>query len=360
MREHVLALANRHLKGPFKPAGGANMLTRCPFHKGGEERKPSFSINLEKGLFHCFTCQVAGDIRYMLRLLGLPRTMIDSEVKIIQPILDRNKERLQLDKLNTFKNRDPFEADYTLPEAILGIYEWCPTQLVEKGFDPAILQDMEVGFDRRNERITYPLRDLYGNLAGFAGGATLEDQWPKYKVYQGGRKGVNGSWVVGDYGDWFDKDHPAYVCQNHDFLWNYQRVYPRTISAKTEEDSTVYIVEGYKACMWMIQHGYRNTVALMGSYISERQQQMLHRLGGPFVICLDNDKPGKYATYNVGRLLWKPSYGKLKVMWYPSEDDGTQPDDYNGEELKLMIERAQPFLTHMNNNQRSLKWQQVR
>lgn len=188
MREQVLAIVQRHLPGTLRPSGGGNALTKCPFHKEGKETSPSFSVHLDKGVFHCFTCHLAGDIRRLLRLLGLSRESIDVETAIIRPFLDKNRELAELEKQTLFYRQDPFKADYVLPESLLGVYDWCPTRLVEKGFDPLLLQDLEIGFDRRNNRITFPLRDMYGNLAGISGGSMTPDQWPKYKVYQGGRR----------------------------------------------------------------------------------------------------------------------------------------------------------------------------
>lgn len=345
MREVVLSLVQRYLPNSLRPTGATgNFLTKCPFHKGGQETTPSFSVNVDKGVFQCFTCKESGDIRRLLRLLGLSREKIDSEVKIIQPQLEANREMLKFESENFFSNRDPFKADAVLPEAQLGVYEWLPTQLAEAGFDPRLLQDMEVGYDRRNNRITYPIRDFYGSLAGFAGGATM-GQYPKYKVYQGGYRDVRGIWVPGDFGPEFDQEHPGYKCENHDFLWNYNRVYPRVAFAMSEAESTIFVVEGYKACLWMIQCGYVNTVALMGSSISQRQQRMLHRLGGPVVLCLDNDNAGRKGTNRIGELLYRPLYGRVLVMPYPEQDlsEDTQPDDYTQEGIFDMVSHAVDF-----------------
>lgn len=345
MRDQVFATIQRHMAGPFRPVGGGNVLTKCPFHKGGQEYKPSFSINLEKAVFHCFTCHVAGPIGYLLHLLGIPRELIDNELSVIRPLLERNAETIRLEKQNFFKQNDPFKSDYTLPESILGVYEWAPTQLIERGFSEVLLKDLEIGFDRNGERIMYPLRDLYGNLAGFSGGASRPDQQPKYSVYQGRRK-VNGRFVPSDFGPWFDEQFPDYRCENHDFLWNYHRVYPRILSmGMSDPNATVVIVEGFKACMWMLQAGFINTVALMGSYISDRQQMMLHRLNANIVLFLDNDKAGREAAVWVGEHLWKPMKGRVSVVTYPPEDeqDNTQPDDYEPEGLIQMVQERMPF-----------------
>lgn len=353
MREEVLSLLTRHMSGPFKPSGGSNMLARCPFHKGGEERKPSFSVNVATGMFQCFTCHVAGDIRYLLRMLGLPRSTIDAETKIIKPLLDAAREQYRVEKENTFSNAEPFRAKRALPEAILGIYDWCPMGLVQKGFDVGLLQDMEVGFDRAQNRVTYPLRDLYGDLAGISGGATLPDQWPKYKVYQGARKDYDGRWVSGDFGEWFDKEYPGYTCENHQFLWNYHRVYPR-LTETSDRNATIYVVEGFKACLWMLQAGYLNTVALMGSSISDRQQQLLHRLSANVVLCLDNDDAGRKAALRVGELLWRPMHGRVRVMQYPVQDNNTQPDDYPINSLRALVDNSVNYLEYIKHRSKRL------
>lgn len=355
MRDHILGLVSKYLPGRLQPTGPHNVLTKCPFHKGGQETKPSFSIDIERGIFHCFTCQVAGDIQKLLTMLHVPDGHIQAEMNILKPMLDRNREQWLFQKRNSFSGRDPFKADYALPEALLGVYRYCPTKLVNDGFSPDLLQELQVGFDKNKNRIMYPLRDMYGTLAGFSGGAALSGQWPKYHVYQGRRKDIDGRWKPGDFGDWFDEQFPGFICENHDFLWNFHRVLPQ---AQKDPNSVVYVVEGFKAAMWMIQSGFPLTVALMGSYLSEKQQQLLTRLGCPVVLFLDNDTPGKKATTNVGDLLWWPLYGRVKVVPYPEEDadTDTQPDDYEHSAIQTLVSRAMDF-RQFYNRQRTQSWQ---
>ena len=364
MEDQILALVGRHLPSQLRPSGNGNFSTKCPFHKGGEERTPSFSVNPQKGLFNCFTCHEAGDIKRLLVLLGLPRDQVDREVQPIAPILQRNREQYKLEQKHFFSNRDPFRADYSLPESFLGIYDWMPLKLVKDGFDSALLKSLDIGFDKENNRITYPLRDMYGNLAGFSGGATLPGQEPKYKVYQGGRT-VGRKRVHADFGAWFDEKHPDYRCENHDFLWNFNRVFAR-ISATSDSSDTVFVVEGFKACMWMIQAGFLNTVALMGSYISERQQRMLHMLGGHVCLFLDNDEAGRRATFNVGDLLWRPLYGRIDVVMYPEADvtaslerrENTQPDDYELDAVRQLVQQRQTFVNYFQYLRSNGRWHQ--
>ncbi len=359
MREHILALLRKYLPGELRPSGESHVVTKCPFHKGGEERKPSFGINVDLGVFQCLACHETGTVRTLLQKLGLDRSQLDAELQIIQPILEQQAQLHRLERQNQFRNRDPFKADFVLNEPLLGVYDFCPNMLVEDGFDVDILREMEVGYDRTNHRIMYPIRDLYGNLAGFSGGVTPLSayQYPKYKVYQGRRRGFNGEYIPSDFGKWFDEKYPDYNFGNHDFLWHFDQVYAAVIGV-SDPSVTVYVVEGFKACLWMMQSGFKNTVALMGSYISDRQQQMLHRLGCTITLCLDNDNAGQKATLNVGDLLWRPMYGRVKVMPYPKADDGenTQPDDYEPWLLREMVGSSKPYLDYVNSRRNGNSW----
>ncbi len=339
MKELIADLLGRYLPGPFK-SSGINLVCPCPFHKGGQEQHPSFGISIESGEWNCYACHEFGGLKRLLRMLGMSRESIDSELKTIGPELERAQALKNVQYLNFNNGRDPFKAPVVLEEAMLGIYDWMPVALQQKGFDPSLMQDMEIGFDKENNRITYPIRDIYGNLAGISGGSTQPGAFPKYKVYQGGR--TEGSqWRPGDFGKWFDTKYPGFRCENHMFLWNYDRVFPRVSAIKS--DDTVYVVEGFKACLWMIQSGFKNTIAAMGSFLSEHQQRLLHRLGGRVVLCFDNDDAGRRATERVGRLLWKPLYARLDVLKYPDTDNNTQPDDYPSDVLKKMVSSVVPY-----------------
>jgi len=213
--------------------------------------------------------------------------------------------------------------------------------LVEQGFAPEVLEKCWVGYDNYNGRITYPLFDIYGNLAGMVGGVTPYSlrQEPKYKVYQGGYE-YNGTRVVGDFGPFFDEEFLGYKLSSHDYLFNL----PNALEdANTKKDSeTVVVVEGFKACLWTVQCGYPRTVALMGTYLSARQKMLLHRLGAELILFLDNDEGGRAATTQIG--LNTQREFRVKVANYPPEPEPerrkTQPDSYLPETLHEILQTA--------------------
>jgi DNA primase len=339
MRSHILSLVERYLgKGHF--SGDENISVRCPFHKGGEESRPSFSVNVVTGVWHCFTGCGAGTFPKLLKLLGLPSHVIDAELKDIRQELTANREALNWKKKSIWVSRDPFAAPIILPESLLAPYDWCPTKLIEAGFDTNWLKYMDIGYDRTNNRITYPIRDVYGNLAGISGGAAIAGQFPKYKVYQGKYKDyASGEIIPSPYGEWFDEEYSDYAFQNHNYLWNYDNVYPRLFFGNTEQ--TVIIVEGFKACLWLLQMGWSNTVALMGSSMSDHQRNLLHRIRANIVLFLDNDDAGRKGTDKIAKVLRKFEPG-VKIAQYPSANE-SQPDSLTQAEVAAAIQGAEEY-----------------
>jgi len=276
----------------------------------------------------------------LLKLLGLPRHIIDFELKDIRQELEANRRLVQWKKRTIWQQTDPFAAPTILPKTLLRPYEWMPTNLVSKGFDPAWLHWLDIGFDRANQRVMYPIRDVYGNLAGMSGGTVIAGVHPKYKVYQGIHKDpMTGKDVGSDYGPWFDETYPHYHFHNHHFLWNYDQVYPRLFFGK--EQQTLIIVEGFKACIWLLQHGYSNTVALMGSSMSDQQRNLLHRVETNIILFLDNDMPGKKATDSLAREIHLFQPGVL-IAQYPTTDD-CQPDHLDPVALAAAIQGSETY-----------------
>lgn len=339
MRSHILSLVERYIgRGHF--SGDQNVSLRCPFHKGGEETRPSFSVNVTTGVWQCFTCHVAGPLPLLLKMLGLAPQVIDSELKDVREDLEAARAALAWKRRERWTAKDPFLAPTLLPESLLKPYEFMPTRLVEAGFDPRWLQWMDIGFDRTNNRITYPIRDIYGNLAGISGGAAFAWQQPKYDVYQGKHTDpVSGVQIWSHYGPWFDEQFPDYKFNNKNYLWNFDKVYPRLFFSSKEE--TLIIVEGYKACLWLLQHGWTNTVALMGSTLSEFQRNLIHRVRAQVVLFLDYNEAGRDGSFKIARTLQAFQPG-VRIARYPEDaEEECQPDDLEGSEITAAIISAE-------------------
>jgi len=325
----IFDLVAPYLDGNIKSSGPHNIMARCPFH---EDSSPSFAINTENGLWICHGCGLKGGLANFLRFAGVSRSLIDSMIDPLREDLELHKERVQREERYRFKVGNPFQSEVILPEAILGTFDYKPRALVAKDFDPKLLRQMEIGYDRTNDRIMYPIRDLYGNLVGVSGRTVIGAE-PRYKVYRGGRR-VDGHFRTGDFGEFFDDQFPGYEIKSRNFLWNAHAVYPVALHSQIAESLDLIIVEGFKACLWVIQHGWPNTVALMGSSMTKSQADVVKRLTDTVTLFLDNDKAGRMATYRIGRWLSRSLDVTVCQPWHPFFK---QPDYLSGSGLRKVF-----------------------
>lgn len=328
MRDLIINIAHEHMN---RVHVRENFLSSaCPFHKGGQERKPSFYISLTNGKWGCSSCGAHGtSIKEFLRRLDIRGTRIEATIAIAE------KEAKESKKLNDVKKRrkakSSFKGTYTLPDSLLGAWDWCPVELVRDGFTEEVLKKFEIGFDRKLDRVTYPLRDIFGTLVGVSG-RQPEGVLPKYKFYSGVEI-VDGKRFVGELGEMFP-EYSSQDVRNHLFgahHW-YQGAYTTT-------GAQVIVVEGYKADMWVVQHGWDFCCATMGTAVTAQQERLLRRLGAEIWVFMDNDDPGRRASDSLCRRL---SRGGSKVYEcnYPPNHEGGQPDDLTAEEIEWTLSHA--------------------
>jgi DNA primase len=304
----------------------------CPFHKEGQESHPSFWISRETGKWGCFSCPALGScLKWLLKELGLKSLKIEAILEDAERDAVKNEGVFKAKA--RLRARKSFKGEHTLPDALLGVFDWMPNELVEQGFDPKILKEHDVGYDKRNDRITFPIRDLFGNLLGISGRATRPGEQPKYLVYNG-RHESGGKTVNGELGEWY----PDYSNEGvRDHLWRMDKCYQRINRSNTEQ---LIVVEGYKACLWMVQQGWTNTVALMGARLSPAQERIIRSLGPETFVLLDNNYAGKSGSEKICQTLAVGSFPVYRCH-YPSQyDEDTQPDDLDEQELNAVLSNA--------------------
>jgi len=282
---------------------GRNLAAYCPFHSDGQERHPSFFVYVGPpaprkypGMGFCHTCGEGWGLGTLVAKLGISSAVADTIVEMA-----REEEPPRRD--------DVFDLDFdnpVLPEVILGAWEYAPLRLLHDGFTKPTLKRFEIGFDRKHQRITFPIRDHLGNLIGVSG-RSVTGEMPRYKVY---RKEFNG--ILSGYQ--LDKSKA---------LWGLDKFYDETMHGDAE--GPVIVCEGFKACMWVYQCGYPLTVSMMGTYCSPHQTALLTRITNEVILFLDNDRAGKKATYGVSNYLNKAL--KVSIANYPEVANGYSPDD---------------------------------
>ena len=336
MNDRLVELLGRYLRF-LKPAGRGEFACPCPFHKGGQERKPSCYINIEKGVFHCHTCKESGTLPKMLKRLRAPREAIDSASSMIQPETKKQRERRR------FTN--PEDEIHLLNEGLLGVFDFKPTDLTRAGFDPKTLRSMDIGFDRKNMRITFPIRDKIGRLVGISG-RDVTGNGPKYHVYKSKVDPKNKH--APNLLDFAPDDPEAqaryrnYDIKSHFHLWNFHNVYPALIAPDSEVDALI-IVEGYKACLWLLQHGIDNVVAVQGSRLSWQQRRMLQQFRLNIILFLDANEAGMIGTLKTGPALLRDGH-RVAVAEYPDWcDESAQPDNLDRDEVYDALDNVISF-----------------
>ena len=315
----IREVANKYLN-KVKPSGPENIMAVCPFHTKGDgrpENTGSFAMSVVTGLWFCHSCHEAGNLHTFLRNIGVSPVTVD---RFFKPLLEELNAKHRNGKVDRRCIQIVID-DNPLPDSILGLFEYCPVGLLEEGFTEETLRLFDVGYDQKNDRVTFPIRDLLGHLVGISGRGSSE--WgARYKVYA---KNEYDAWNI-----------PPRNTQKSDFVWNADRVYPRAYF--NSEPIIIPIVEGFKACMWLHQAGFKNTVALMGSWMSAPQKTILERMGGDYYLFLDNDKAGQNAYQFVSRSL-ASSLSSVRIVQY----EGKQPTDLSPTEIQRAIELAPKF-----------------
>jgi DNA primase len=322
----------------LRRAGTGRMTGLCPFH---DERTPSFSVNVDEKLFHCFGCGEGGDLfRYIELTEGVDfpdavtlladRAGIElkTEEEDPQTAARRKRERRLLellDRTNRYFERQLWDAQEAQPAR---------DELRRRGLDPDVLRAFRVGYapsawdrvmigsrhagyqpdemlaagivqtsrdnpdrlyDRFRRRITFPLADRRGRILGFGARAIGPDQKPKY---------VNSS------------DGPVYHKGRHLFAAHMARKH-------AARSGDVILCEGYTDVIALHQAGLENAVGLMGTALTAEQVTALGKLAPSVILALDADRAGREAMLRAAQLA-RGSGLNLRVVLLP---DGMDPAD---------------------------------
>jgi DNA primase len=300
----------------------------CPFH---HEKTPSFTVNDDKGFYHCFGCGAHGDaIRWMIDSQGLQ--FIDAVRELAATAgLDVPARSAQA------QQRD--QQIETVAQVLASAAAWFAQQLTEDAKVLAALADRGIGADAvarfglgfaparkgvaacgattdalaaagllvkdersgawrdffRN-RVMIPVEDARGRTVGFAG-RIHGDGLPKY---------INSP----------DSDH----FNKGDLLFNLHRAAPAARSARR-----LVVVEGQFDVIAMDAIGIAETVAPMGTALTERQLERAWRVAHCPVLLFDGDAAGRKAALRAAERAM-PQVGPGKSLAIAQLADGEDPD----------------------------------
>jgi DNA primase len=335
----------------------------CPFHN---EKSPSFTINDEKGFYHCFGCGAHGDaISWMTeqRGLGFMDAVKDlaAEAQMEVPAPDpraaqRQETRATLhdvmaaaqdwfvERFNStegagareyLKNRGISES--TIREFGFGfapnsrgqlkdaLSKHGMDQLIEAGL--LIKVDDKEPYDRFRGRLMIPIRDPRGRVIAF-GGRILGDGEPKY---------LNSPDTP-----LFDKGRT---------LYNLDKASP-----SSRQTGRILVVEGYMDAIALAQAGFKDVVAPLGTALTEDQIERIWKMVEKPIICFDGDGAGQKAAIRAAHKvlpLLRPAHS-LKFATLPF---GSDPDDFikeNGADaFNAIIDRCESLDVRLWKNERA-------
>lgn len=141
-----------------KKSGDQNLMTTCPFHKGGQERNPSFGISLKNGMCHCFTCGWRGPLNKMISEVfnyldggnygnaWLSRNFLSYDVQVRRPINVRDRRKDLRDSA----------VKLAFTEEELDSYRYIHPYMYERKLTDEVIRLFDVGYDVHSDSITFP------------------------------------------------------------------------------------------------------------------------------------------------------------------------------------------------------------
>ena len=144
---------------------GKNIQTNCPFHKEGQERKPSFGINKNTGECHCFGCGWSGTLSEMIsNCFGKDDFGAYGNKWLIRNFLSVAVEsRPDIDVDFCRRKKITSETKKYISEQELDSYRYTHPYMYKRKLTDEIIDLFDIGYDKSSDCITFPNRDINGN-----------------------------------------------------------------------------------------------------------------------------------------------------------------------------------------------------
>ncbi len=317
-------LKHYDLSGKFTRKGD-NLVGCCPIHKGTNPTQ--FHASVVKNNFNCFgDCHGGGNVidfvakmeNVEIRKAGiLIQDWFGIKAKRPSTKKDEKPSALSVDKPSEKKTtalppqlpREEKKINEPLKFTLKNLDQEHP-YLKERGLEKETVEFFGVGYCNKGlmkDRIAIPIHNSSGKLVAYSGrwiGDPPDKETPKYKLPTGFLKSLE-------------------VFNLH--------------MAKDEiGDGSLILVEGLFDCMKVWQAGFKNVVALIGSSLSEEQEELLVDtvgLNGQVYLMFDEDEAGWTCRSDVLERLSKSVFVKTVALG----EEGLQPDKLTKEEIIKLL-----------------------
>ncbi len=308
-------------------ARGKNFFGVCPFH---DDSNPSMCVSREKQIYTCFSCHATGnvytflmnyehiDFREALRYLG-------EKVGVNVSSINIKKKTTKFEHLYEAYN---FAVKYFQNNLSAAVGKEARSYLSKRGINEEAIKEFEIGLslesrddltkllvskkyelstlnkiglssddhDIYDDRIMFPLYDVSGQVVGFSG-----------RIYK-------------------DVDQNKYLnTKETDIFKKGEMLYHYHVAREEcRLKKSVIVMEGFMDVIRASIVGVKNTVALMGTALTNNQFNLIKRLSNNIILCLDGDDPGVKAMLSIGEHLLDEGV-EVKVVVLPDNDD---PDSF--------------------------------
>ena len=315
---------------------GKEFVGLSPF---SNEKTPSFTINDEKGFYHCFSSAEHGNIfDFLMKTknykFGEAVRALASEAGM-QPYRftkqdeeKQNRWKIYISILEKYVNfchdglirgKYPEVLEYlnkrkiTKKEIVFFKIGYTPTkndfyEQLKKEFDEKQISSSGIYYfdeskkkyvDRFRSRIIFPVKSLNGSIFAMGGRALSKTTFAKY---------INSPET-----EFYKKGNNLYNIN--------------TVKESRDKNDEVFIVEGYMDVINLHKFGILNVVANLGTAMTEKQIDLIWRFFKNPIICLDGDVSGQKAAIRAAERLFplmKPDFN----IYFLTLPENLDPDSY--------------------------------
>ncbi|RKY33680.1 MAG: DNA primase [Candidatus Omnitrophota bacterium] len=320
---------------------GKNYKTVCPFH---QEKTPSFMVNEEKQIFHCFGCGVGGNVfSFIMKIerLNFPEAVSFLAEKAGINIALNTKDEVSCSVVAALYKINELSSEYFFRNlAMSALAESARKYLSGRGLDVQGIKNFKIGFalncwdgllsflrqhnlsdelilksglvisssskklyDRFRNRIMFPISNRQGRIVGFGGRVFSKLSPHDNNIKQA--KYINSP------------ETEIYKKGNILYGFNFSKEFIQQLDY-------VVVVEGYLDFIVPFQAGFKNIVASLGTAFTLEQILVLKRYTKNVVIIFDADEAGQNATLRSLDVLLDAGMN-VKIVRLNNEDD---PDSY--------------------------------
>ncbi|MFH1584290.1 MAG: DNA primase [Actinomycetota bacterium] len=304
---------------------GKRFMGLCPFHP---EKKPSFTVDSTKQLFHCFGCEAGGDIFSFIMKIenidfsGALQLLADRVGYTLRrdkygiPSSERKKIKERLYEIHRLAKNFYVKNLYSENAAHIRRY------LNSRGFKSTTIKQFELGYapNRWDGLTNYAINSGFNVHELLQSGLAVESSKTKRGCYDLFRDRImfpiwdlTGK-VIAFGGRTLKEEIAKYINSPETMIYKKKKTVYGINKAKEQivKDDRVIVVEGYTDILALNQEGIKNCVASLGTALTIEQIRLLNRFTNNIITIFDADTAGEAATER-GIELLKEYNGNMEL-----------------------------------------------